>query len=77
MKIILTAEEAARKKEMRRKALEGCDKCPSCGNKIHSLYYIPTYKTFKKGFFNPKVFQVNEYKCSNCGCIWESDPFEI
>lgn len=76
MKIKVSRNEANRKKTLMEEAIKGCDKCPECGKEL-KLLYIPTctYKT--KGIFKIVVYQINHYRCDECGCEWESDPFEI
>lgn len=75
MKIIVHSKDVKAKNLAYEKAIEGCDKCPECGVKL-KLLYIPTchYKT--KGLFKTVVYQINHYKCKECGCEWESEPFE-
>lgn len=75
MKIKVSSDEVNRKKKLMEEATKGCDKCPECGKELG--LYIPICKKWAKGLFKTKHMQINCYRCEECGCEWESDPFEI
>lgn len=56
-------EYLAAEKEYLRKA----STCPNCRNELT----LPLVRTY--GFFRQK--QVNVWKCPDCGCEWEPEPF--
>lgn len=75
MKIKVSSNEFNRKKQLEKEATKGCDKCPECGKELE--IYIPVCRQFTKGFFKTKCMQINYYRCRECGCEWESEPFEV
>lgn len=81
MKITKLPDIKDPKEIAKRKACEGCDKCPYCGNEeefglIKGIYpYAVKYKV--KGFFNTRIYETSLYKCYKCGTEWESEPYEI
>ncbi len=88
MKIILGKETLDAWKEKQRKAREGCDKCPGCGE-TSSFHVVrngtPIHyegiqehrpRTFYSGFFGfGPLMRVDKYECKTCGVKWESDPY--
>lgn len=72
MKITLSAKEVERRRDLKKKANEGCNKCPCCNETsiTAGLHYYIT-----KGFFIPRVYNVDVYICRKCGARWESEPY--
>ena len=53
---------AAEKEYIREKGI-----CPNCGNEL-TTPFVRTYGVFRKK-------QVSVWKCPECGCEWEPEPF--
>ena len=89
MKITKLPNEQEPKYISKQKALEGCYKCPYCGEDSSWEYNIMV-KGYDEGveqdeiFANKKVF-INLFKiykkttfaCHTCGAEWESEPYEV
>lgn len=55
---------------VKRKACEGCDKCPYCRNeeKFGLKGIVPYAEKYKvKGLFNTRLYATSLYKCFACG----------
>lgn len=85
MKITKSKEEIDRLAANRKKANEGCNVCPGCGEdkpwrltKKGNIKGIVTGRPryWEQGFFKPKHIKVDRYHCATCGCDWESEPYE-
>lgn len=51
----------------------GCENCPECGTKFTGILLE---KTYAGGLFATKSYRIDCYHCRNCGCEWESEPYQ-
>lgn len=69
-------------------ATKGCDVCPFCKSEYDGFptktVWYGTKNELKSVFSlkcfipkNNKYWQINHYKCSNCGAEWDSEPYEV
>ena len=57
-------------------ALEECEVCPSCSSK-DSIIPTETYDYTETHLFWSKQWTRMEFKCCECGCEFESDPYDF
>ena len=74
MKIIKTSEQIEQGKKNRQKANIGCDICPCCKSK--NVEYQFTHSSTEFKIFSVKFYDVDRWKCNNCGTIYESEPYQ-
>lgn len=87
MKITKTPDDIKLKELSRKKANEGCSKCPTCGNtKIVDLIddvkrsendtiVRMTFSCTKTSFFKYQSGNIDKYECKTCGTEWESEIY--
>ena len=73
MIITKTGERVEILRAQKERANAGCDVCPHCNTPHTGLM---AQKTWAKGLFRIKHMRQDCYSCRNCGCQWESDPYE-
>ena len=72
MQITFTKQQADDNEERKRKANEGCDKCPCCGYKPENRVVIEEKHI---GLF--KTWVIDKYHCPKCDARWQSDRYYI
>lgn len=73
MTITKTGERVEFLRAQKERATAGCDICPHCGTQQTGLF---AQKTQVKGLIKIKYMRQDCHVCRNCGCEWESDPYE-
>lgn len=74
MKITKTSFEIKMEKEKYLAAHDGCSRCPCCE---FPIIKVSDYKEYTKGWFRPRRWRIDKYKCGACSTEFQSDPFEI
>lgn len=72
MKIIKSSKEIKDLEQLAIIANIGCEICPECGNSCKPA-------PIKKNWYEPKkgCMKVTCYICENCGCEYESEPYQF
>ena len=73
MRITKPRDSEDPQKLQRKLAFVGCDKCPECGE----MYNIETDENthYLKHMFWYEYKDITEFVCKNCGCHYETDPY--
>lgn len=74
MKITKSGETIDILKARKSNANIGCEVCPNCGEV--SIFHGGLCKTWAEGLFKMKSMKIDCYSCMECGCQWESEPYE-
>lgn len=75
MTITKTKEEIDRKRQIREKANEGCDRCPCCGSWDVSNYDLREI-LIHRALFRFDTYYIDCFRCDHCGAEWEGEPYE-
>lgn len=74
MKITKTNARAAQLRTQKEIATLGCETCPCCGAPHEGIAVV---RSWAKGFFKMKNYEVQCYRCKECGAEWESDKYIV
>ena len=85
MKITKSIDEINYYKQLQEKANEGCYVCPGCGatgvrdynSRPDSNKKIIHSKSVRKTFWTGTCYRIDQYRCKNCGCEWQSEEYEF
>lgn len=82
MKITKSAKQVTAIQNERLQALQGCDKCPCCGETKKWIPLIQSggicrigEKIEIKGIIHIRVYHIDCFECESCGAQWESEPY--